>query len=238
MSTVSATEVASAIGKSPKGMPVIFDMGGVLLRGGTMCAADESGIFNRLFALGGPNRRTAKAVWHEVMQATETGAMPEAYAWERLAARSRRMGAAEIRSMIMDDVYQVPAALELLRTVKQHGYTTAIASNHYESWMSHWIRKYPQMFALVDHVYYSQNIGHRKPSQDFFASVMKSLGANGGWFIDDRRENCVAAAEAGLTAVYFRDEKHCEIIDPLNENEVSKVKPAKQGMRSDKGPSL
>ncbi|MGC8460662.1 MAG: HAD family hydrolase [Candidatus Dormibacteria bacterium] len=201
-------------------MPVIFDMGGVLLRGGTMCAADESGIFNKLFALGGPNSRTAKSVWHAVMQSTETGATPEAYAWEKLAAISRRLGASEIREAIMDDVYQVPSAIEILRTFKARGQTTGIASNHYESWMTHWIRKYPEMFALVDHVYFSQTIGHRKPSPEFFESVMKSLDSRKGWFIDDRREDCVAAAQSGLTAVFFRDEKHCEIIEPLDAHQA------------------
>ncbi len=228
MRTMNSSEVAQAIQDGSSRLPVIFDMGGVLLRGGTMCAGDESGIFNKLSALGGPPRRSARSVWHQVMQATETGAMPEAYAWEQLAANSSRLGASEIRSLIMDDVYPVPAAIELLRKVKESGHTTAIASNHYESWMAHWIRKYPEMFTLVDHVYFSQNIGHRKPSEEFFKSVLKSLNVKRGWFIDDRRENCVAAAQCGLTAVYFQDDRHCEIISPLDVRRMTKASSSSQ----------
>lgn len=56
---------------------------------------------------------------------------------------------------------------------------------------------------LFSKVFYSSEIGLRKPNADVFEYVMKQVGikASDTLLIDDRRENCEAARSLGITAI-------------------------------------
>ncbi|MET8361586.1 HAD family phosphatase [Micromonospora sp. NPDC005171] len=67
-------------------------------------------------------------------------------------------------------------------------------------------RRYPDMFAGFDQVFFSHRLGHRKPDPAAFAAVATRLGATGHdiVFVDDSPANVAAARTAGWRAIPFR----------------------------------
>jgi len=69
--------------------------------------------------------------------------------------------------------------------------------------------KYKQFTSLFEHVYYSHEMGSRKPESAFFQKVLKEqkLDPADCLFIDDREENVKAAKKLGINSKLFNPEK-------------------------------
>lgn len=68
--------------------------------------------------------------------------------------------------------------------------------------------KYKQFISLFESVYFSHEMGSRKPEAAFFKKVLKEqdLKAEDCYFIDDREENVAAAEKLGIETWHFDPE--------------------------------
>ena len=68
-------------------------------------------------------------------------------------------------------------------------------------------RRYPDVLARFDHLFFSHRLRHRKPAPAAFAAVARHHAARGEEviFVDDSTANVAAGREAGWRAFLFRD---------------------------------
>ncbi|KAF9297047.1 hypothetical protein BGZ74_010040 [Mortierella antarctica] len=99
--------------------------------------------------------------------------------------------------------------LELMRTLKEDfGYKVYLLSNtnaiHIEYVDKICLKDYKEdsLHPFFDKVYYSHDIGYRKPSAEAFEVILKDQGLEAGetLFLDDMPENVAAAKACGLQA--------------------------------------
>jgi haloacid dehalogenase superfamily, subfamily IA, variant 3 with third motif having DD or ED len=97
--------------------------------------------------------------------------------------------------------------LDWLRSARDgSGLRLALLTNNVREWEPRW----RAMFAvdeLFEMVVDSAFVGVRKPDPKIYEIVLERLGLPAGScaFVDDLEHNCVAAAELGMHAVWFRD---------------------------------
>lgn len=126
---------------------------------------------------------------------------------ERLApvlAQWDSPGTVEDVLTIFTTVRTDPAILQIIQALRRSGVPCHLASNqqaHRASYMSHTLG-YAQLF---DSLFYSCEIGAKKPDPAYFSAVLSTLQVEPAHtlFIDDRAENVAAARQAGLVAIQF-----------------------------------
>jgi FMN phosphatase YigB (HAD superfamily) len=101
--------------------------------------------------------------------------------------------------------------LEILRTLKAHGYHLYILSNIGERAFIELAKKFPDLLHLFDHLYLPQksNNYRQKPHKGFYEDFKafvdkKGDGGKSMVFIDDRIKNVDAAVRVGISAIHFR----------------------------------
>ncbi len=95
----------------------------------------------------------------------------------------------------------------LVRCLKERGYTLILGSNTNDLHASQFRRQFAAALAPFDRLVLSYEVGHIKPSAEFYLACAAAAGAEAGdcVFIDDLPENVAGATAAGLTGVHFRD---------------------------------
>jgi putative hydrolase of the HAD superfamily len=96
--------------------------------------------------------------------------------------------------------------LALMAELRSEGYAMALLTNNVREWEPRW----RSMFAvdeLFSVVVDSAFVGMRKPDPAIYALTLERIGVPAAQclFVDDFEHNCVAAREAGMTAVCFQD---------------------------------
>jgi len=93
-----------------------------------------------------------------------------------------------------------------MAALRDEGYRMALLTNNVREWEPLWRAMAPidEIFELVVD---SAFVGMRKPDREIYELTLARLGvaAEHCLFIDDVEENCVAAREAGMAAVCYRD---------------------------------
>lgn len=119
----------------------------------------------------------------------------------------------ELREIVLSRFVLRPRVLELARSLKEAGLTTAILSDQ-TNWLEEINGRTP-FFHPFDRVFNSYRMGISKRDTAIFNIVLQELGlkAPQAIFIDDRNENVERAASVGLKAVLYRDEE--SLIDEL-----------------------
>ncbi|HOK20139.1 MAG TPA: HAD family phosphatase [Thermosynergistes sp.] len=119
----------------------------------------------------------------------------------------------ELREIVLSRFVLRPRVLELARSLKEAGLTTAILSDQ-TNWLEE-INERTPFFYLFDRVFNSYRMGISKRDTAIFNIVLQKLGlkAPQAIFIDDRNENVERAASVGLKAILYRDEE--SLIDEL-----------------------
>jgi epoxide hydrolase-like predicted phosphatase len=94
---------------------------------------------------------------------------------------------------------------ELVRMLKARGYRLLLGSNTNELHADHFLREYAETMAHFDHLVLSYQVGHIKPSVEFYRACARlaEVEPSECIFIDDRPENVEGARQAGLTAILF-----------------------------------
>ena len=98
-------------------------------------------------------------------------------------------------------------SFEAVLKIKEKGYLTAVLSNTNYPHTVILREKYGYLFESFDAVFFSNEIGFRKPEIDSFMHVLNALGIN-AWeslMIDDLKENIEGAALAGMKILHLED---------------------------------
>lgn len=100
-----------------------------------------------------------------------------------------------------------PPVADLCHTLRAGGYTLILGSNTNEIHSARFRGQFARELACFDRLVLSHEIGHSKPSADFYLECARAAGAapSDCVFIDDMRENVDGARAAGLAAIRFTD---------------------------------
>jgi glucose-1-phosphatase len=93
----------------------------------------------------------------------------------------------------------------LLKFLNEQGYTLVLGSNTNDLHAGQFRTQFATTLALFDQLVLSYEVGHIKPSREFYLACAQAAGANPGdcVFIDDLLENVEGARCAGLEGVLF-----------------------------------
>ncbi|MDQ3587585.1 MAG: HAD family phosphatase [Actinomycetota bacterium] len=97
--------------------------------------------------------------------------------------------------------------LAFLAEMRGRGLRLALCTNNVREWEPLWRPMLPEIDELFEVIVDSGFVGTRKPEPEIYRIVLERLRVEGPdcVFIDDLEINCVAAAEAGMHAVHFRE---------------------------------
>ena len=103
--------------------------------------------------------------------------------------------------------------IAFVRELRKRGLTVAIATNQ-EKYRTKYIQDVMGFGKHFHHIFSSAQIGHMKPSRDFFAHVQKSLNVAPDeiLFFDDSVENVKGARSFGLNAHLYSNLEECKIL--------------------------
>jgi glucose-1-phosphatase len=95
----------------------------------------------------------------------------------------------------------------LVRTLQSRGYTLVVGSNTNELHARQFRRQFADTLACFDSQVLSFEVGHCKPSAEFYHACARAAGTEPGdcLFIDDTPANVDGARAAGLQGVVYRD---------------------------------
>jgi len=108
-----------------------------------------------------------------------------------------------------------PESISFLKALKKQDYNLYLLSNtnalhikKIKSLSGPFI--YKQFIKLFTQVYYSHEIGLRKPNADIFEKLLKDqkLKAKDCFFVDDKAENVDAASTLGMHTLHFKPYEH------------------------------
>ncbi len=97
--------------------------------------------------------------------------------------------------------------VQLVAELKGEGYTLVLGSNTNDPHARHFQTQFAEALAPFDRLVLSYEVGHVKPSAEFYLACAQAAGQPPGdcVFIDDLPENVEGARVAGLQALLFRD---------------------------------
>jgi putative hydrolase of the HAD superfamily len=95
--------------------------------------------------------------------------------------------------------------IDYMRDLRRRGYRLAICTNNVREWEQRWRAMLP-VDEIFDTVIDSAFVGTRKPEPEIYRLTLDALGvdAAAAVLIDDIEENCRAARELGMRAVWFQ----------------------------------
>ena len=191
---------------------IVSDFGGVLttpLAGSFQGFADQSGVELETMgqALAALHERDGAHPLHEL----ECGRMSETVFVERLRASlcellERDVDLAAFADTLWEGLCPNETMIVFMASLRDEGYRMALLTNNVREWELRWRALAPvdEIFELVID---SAFVGVRKPEPEIYELTLDALGvpAPECLFVDDIEVNCVAAREAGMSAVVFRD---------------------------------
>ncbi len=107
-----------------------------------------------------------------------------------------------------EDIFWLNESLaRLIEALKSSGYTLLLGSNTNVLHFAHYRRQFAKTFAHFDHLIASHEVGHMKPSRDFYWACIRAAGvpADRCVFVDDIDLNVHGAREAGMSALQYVD---------------------------------
>ena len=95
----------------------------------------------------------------------------------------------------------------LVADLKAKDYRLLLGSNTNDLHATSFQKQFASTLELFDHLILSYEVGHIKPSTEFYLACSRAAGADPSEcvFIDDRPENITGAWSAGLSAIHFID---------------------------------
>ena len=191
---------------------IVSDFGGVLttpLAGSFQGFADKSGVKLATMgqALAALHERNGANPLHEL----ECGRMSESAFVEGLRASlcellGRDVDLASFADTLWEGLFPNEPMIAFMASLRAAGYRMALLTNNVREWELRWRALAPidEIFELVVD---SAFVGVRKPEPEIYQLTVAGLGvpAEHCLFIDDVEINCVAARDAGMSAVVFRD---------------------------------
>lgn len=143
-----------------------------------------------------------------LLQAYERGAIPsEQFSKSVCALAGLDVPYDEFAKAWSDIFWLNEPVADLVRALKADGYTLVLGSNTNALHAARFQGQFAETLAHFDRLVLSHEVGHIKPSADFYLACASAAGAKPDEcvFIDDMPENVEGANAAGLTGVLFRD---------------------------------
>ncbi len=105
----------------------------------------------------------------------------------------------------------------LVEHLDARGYTLVLGSNTNDLHANHFRRQFAETLAHFDGLVLSYEVGHVKPSPEFYLACAATAGRPPGdcVFIDDLAENVEGAKAAGLDAILYDHRRHDDLLDEL-----------------------
>ena len=191
---------------------VISDFGGVLttpLEGSFQVFAERTGL--TMHELGSALAAIVEREGAHPLYELECGRLSEAAFLEGLERALREELAREVScegfaDALWSGMSPNPPMIDLMAGLRGEGYRMALVTNNVREWEPRWRAMAPidDIFELVVD---SAFVGMRKPDPEIYELTLQGLALPGEacLFVDDLEPNCVAAREAGMQAVVYRD---------------------------------
>lgn len=124
---------------------------------------------------------------------------------ETLLAASGGGGSVDEILQVWHDIVIDPEALAVVDRVRSSGLIVGLATNQ-QSYRGGHMRQVYGIDRHFDHAFYSYEVGHAKPSTEFFGRIVAELGLPAAQvaFVDDAPANVRGARRAGLRAALHR----------------------------------
>ncbi|MEK7171172.1 MAG: HAD family phosphatase [Patescibacteria group bacterium] len=181
----------------------LFDVGGVLVTSTT------NAVSKALSDLGLTEAQVDE-VWDDYIDSQlGCGLIDEWQFWQEVCSKYK-LRSVTVEENLLGRPYQeavMPneSVLFIAWTLKERGLTLAILSDTIEPHAR--VMRAMGIFGDFDHIFFSHEIGCRKPNVETFRLVVDRLGVSPDEvvFIDDRSDNVESAAALGMRGIVFRD---------------------------------
>jgi len=193
---------------------IIFDWGGVITNLSPQASVDA------FRSLGHPSFEKYFQVGDDLFIRYETGNATDYEVYERLRGESGKAVTNEavkkaLCAMLLDTP---PVRLEILRQLRSR-YKLLLLSNTnpiHTRYYNNLLREHTgtDFYNFFDKIYYSYEIGMRKPSPEIFKYVVKDSGLSAAetLFIDDTEINIIAARSLDIRCLHLTDDTCLENI--------------------------
>lgn len=194
--------------KNPRN--IIFDLGGVLLN---IDYRRTTEAFGKL-GLAAPEEAFSKYRQASLFREFEKGTVSAQAFLQKLSEKIPDASSNDLKQAWCALLGHMPAAsFKLLEKLRKGGYGTYLLSNtneiHKEAFEKHIEEVYgiQKFLGLFDRVYYSHEMGIRKPDAAAFRTVLQEngLAAEETVFTDDTEEHVAAALGTGIRALHLKD---------------------------------
>lgn len=197
---------------------LIFDLGGVILN------LDQERTFRAFMNLGAKLEEINKG--SDIFNEFETGKIDaDTFRSYFLQVLKNQVSTQQVDDAWNAMLLDLPAhRLELLKKLRKR-FRIFLLSNtnsiHIDSFNKYLIQYHSGLdwMGLFDKVYYSYEIGHRKPDRSIYEYVLNEQGLRAGEciFIDDSKPNLTGAREAGLHVVWAKKPLDDDLVEEIND---------------------
>jgi putative hydrolase of the HAD superfamily len=172
--------------------------------GGVISKPQPAGALQQLALLSGATQSDFIERYWEHRDAFDRGLSAAEY-WERVVGRA--VGAGEVEQLSRADVeswtHLNPATITVLAASRAAGDQLTLLSNAPHT-QADVLTVDPTMQVLFDRMIFSARIGLSKPDLRIYSFALSQIPATAKpLFIDDRRENVIAARRAGIPGIVF-----------------------------------
>jgi putative hydrolase of the HAD superfamily len=186
---------------------IIFDFGNVIAFFDYQRACDTIG--RPRGRDGAELLRTARnAGFNDLLQRFERGQLST----EEFSNSSSRMFGVDVPpeefAEAWSDIFWLNEAIvPIVLGLKASGYRLVLGSNTNILHANRFRSQFASLLSAFDRLVLSFELGHSKPSPEFYLACAKAAGVSPGdcVFIDDLAENVVGARSAGLQSLFYRD---------------------------------
>jgi HAD superfamily hydrolase (TIGR01509 family) len=132
---------------------------------------------------------------------------PEEFAKELMVLTGLRLPYHEFVNAWQHIFWLNEPVARLIELLKSNGYTLLLGSNTNILHSTHFRRQFASTIELFDRLVLSHEVGHIKPSAEFYHACVAAAGlpAASCIFVDDLPENVAGARKAGLIGVHYID---------------------------------
>lgn len=192
---------------APRRPVLIFDFGNVVAFFDYNLIGE---ILGRSLGLSGEQfmERARSAGFNSLLRRYESGKMPaEEFGRAVCGLVGLDLTHDEFASAFSDIFRLNEPVADLVGELKGLGYTLVLGSNTNDLHTAQFRRQFAQALAPFDKMVLSHEVGHVKPSGEFYLACASAVGAAPGdcIFIDDLIENVEGARAAGLDGFVYRD---------------------------------
>jgi glucose-1-phosphatase len=186
---------------------LIFDFGNVVAFFDYLkvceCLGPKLGLTAEAF-----RRRIVERGFAPLLGQFESGKIsPEEFAAEIMVLSGVSLPYPEFVDAWQDIFWLNEPVARLIDRLKSAGYTLLLGSNTNILHSTHYRRQFASTLNLFDRLVLSHDVGHMKPSSEFYHACVRAAGlpAASCIFVDDLAENVDGARKAGLIGVHYID---------------------------------